>query len=252
MEKDLAQAKIDVEVSGKVARESQSKVQMLEARQRQVSAEQVNQLSISQVLPPPSDFVARPPVVQQAFQDQQQVQDKDTTAQTESVRPITRDIHRERQDHRGDRISNKTIPTGQHEEDRFLVKKNKLNNSKKISQHQRPDIQENRGPPSKSRKALTRGKDQILNQMTKHAAEMSALPKAQSWQQQQKSTSPPQATSSSFGYHPPGLRLIEMLASKEESSIAQNVSEIAVVSKSGAPVDSVSATTESKLPIMMV
>lgn len=277
----MEEATIDVERAGKTVRESQDLVEMLEARQLEARQRQVSQVSASKMgeglsagqgispgVPPAQSYFVTQPVEklgQQTLETQQQnVMRRDgdiltIPAPTDSSRSISGDTQRERQDLRKDPKSTKSIAADQPpllDEDRLRTgEKVKFSSSKskkkmgKCQQQQRTESQSDRGgQPSKSLTALTTGeKDQFINQMAKHAAEILFLSKGQQSGLQSSISGIPQAVSPSpFGYHPPGLRLIQSPGLREGGLSMQEkrVAELAITSKTIPVTDSALAKTD--------
>lgn len=200
-EKDLAQATIDADLAEQNAREHHSLVQMLEARQRQISTSQSHDQST------PSHSITPP----QLQQDQSILKHKKPSPNTLEMRqpPTTRDSISSIDSAPivGDQIRKDPMSPEQRalfNEDIHRVKKSRFFKIKKVQQRTRiPEYQSHRGTTTSALlTALTTGeKDQLLNQMAKYGAEILFAPKGQS-------TVPPQAASS-LG-HPPGLSLVEM------------------------------------------
>ena len=193
-EKALAQATIDADIAEKNVRERQSLVQMLEARQHQVSAHNVPDRSAHPQLQQDRLIPTHETSSRKIFEMQQPPTSK-LPIPSIIPTPITGDQSRKDPASPEQRV--------QFNEDIRRAKKGKFTKAKKGQQRARvAESHSQRGTTtSASLTALTTGeKGRLLKQMAKYSAEILFAPKGQS-------TVPSQAASS-FG-HPPGLRLIQ-------------------------------------------
>lgn len=199
-EKALAQATIDADLAEKNARERQSFVQILEARQRQASAHHVpgHRTQSHSITPPQLQKDRLISNHETSYQETFEMQLSPTTKDPiSSIIPAPLN---------GDQIRKDPISSeqrAQFNEDIRGSKKSRFIKAKKFKQRARVAESHSHKSPtaSASLTSLTTGeKHQLLNQMAKYSAEMLFARKGQS-------TVPPQAASS-FG-HPPGLLLIQ-------------------------------------------
>lgn len=239
-DKALAQATIDADIAEKAARESQSRVQMLEERQRQTSTSRLQEVeaeiqSTPQPSPQPQFLIeSRDKGIAQAHEVRQTPANLKQGTSVEYPQNILEDGRRELPDELHKVTPNNDIASSQsdlHEanSEHLRARRHKVAKTK-APKHQRVSAMiPNHGRPTDAEstlsKAFTSGmREQFVDTMAKRAAELVFAPKGQPITQAK-----PHALSSA-GY-PPGLSLLKSTVPKSKISASQQTVPIAATAE---------------------